>query len=178
MAINDLTINPTQVSSFSHSATSSIDTVARLQGTDVYEGVANPTSSQPQPTQNGQLCTYQSSPIPHTHTSQFCEQVTDPTSDEAGAGAGPTFQGGRDAKRALNAGAGVVEARPGILEGTNIPPLSNDEPEFGAPSNKSSTAPAGTASTISGGAKIALGTVTGNQETLDQGRQEYYGEKH
>ncbi|ELU41715.1 Sgt1 [Rhizoctonia solani AG-1 IA] len=142
MAINDLTINPTQVSSFSHSATH-----------------------------------------PPLTLSLVCrELVTDPTSDEAGAGAGPTFQGGRDAKRALNAGAGVVEARPGILEGTNIPPLSNDEPEFGesftehAPSNKSSTAPAGTASTISGGAKIALGTVTGNQETLDQGRQEYYGE--
>ncbi|KAF8708389.1 SGS protein, partial [Rhizoctonia solani] len=123
MAINDLTINPTQ-------------------GTDVYEGVANPTSSS-------------------TSTDPKRDNfVTDPTSDEAGAGAGPTFQGGRDAKRALNAGAGVVEARPGIIEGTNIPPLSNDEPEFGAPSNKSSTAPAGTASTISGGAKIALGTVT------------------
>jgi uncharacterized protein YjbJ (UPF0337 family) len=49
---------------------------------------------------------------------------------------------------------------------------------IGAPSNKSSTNSTGAASTISGGAKIAFGTVTGNQETLDQGRQEYYGEKH
>ena len=57
--------------------------------------------------------------------------MTDPTTDEAGAGAGPNFQGGRDAKRALRDAAGVVEARPGIIEGANIAPLSNEEPDFG-----------------------------------------------
>ncbi|CAE6425351.1 unnamed protein product [Rhizoctonia solani] len=135
-------------------------TINPAQGADVYDGVTNPTSSST------------------SNDPKRDNFVTDPTSDEAGAGAGPTFQGGRDARRALNANAGVVEACPSILEGTSIPPLSNDEPGFGAPSNKSSTTSAGAASTISGGAKIAFGTVTGNQETLDQGRQEYYGEKH
>ncbi|KAL5641247.1 hypothetical protein ACGC1H_001659 [Rhizoctonia solani] len=123
---------------------------------DVYDGVANPTSSS------------------LTSDPKRDNFVTDPTSDEAGAGAGPGFQGGKDAKRALKNAAGVVEARPGILEKANIAPLSNEEPEFGAPSTQTSTA----TSTLSGGAKIAFGTVTGNQDTLEQGRQEYYGEKH
>lgn len=58
-------------------------------------------------------------------------QVTDPTSEEMGAGAGPTFEGGKDAERALKPGAGVVEARPGIIADSNIAPLSGEEPEFG-----------------------------------------------
>ncbi|KAL5641248.1 hypothetical protein ACGC1H_001659 [Rhizoctonia solani] len=94
MSLNDLSINP------SH-------------GPDVYDGVANPTSSS------------------LTSDPKRDNFVTDPTSDEAGAGAGPGFQGGKDAKRALKNAAGVVEARPGILEKANIAPLSNEEPEFG-----------------------------------------------
>ncbi|EUC66771.1 Sgt1 [Rhizoctonia solani AG-3 Rhs1AP] len=137
MSLNDLSINPSQA--------------------NVYNGVANPTSSS------------------LTSDPKRDNFVTDPTSDEAGAGAGPGFQGGQDAKRALKNAAGVVEAHPGILEEVNIPPLSNEEPGFDAPSTqKTSTA----TSTLSGGAKIAFGTVTGNQDTLEQGRQEYYGEKH
>lgn len=58
-------------------------------------------------------------------------QVTDPTSEDVGAGVGPTFQGGKDAERALKPGAGVVEAKPGIIADSNIAPLSRDEPEFG-----------------------------------------------
>lgn len=50
-------------------------------------------------------------------------QVDDPTSTEKGAGAGGTFAGGKDAKTALNAQAGVVESRPGIIESSNIEPL-------------------------------------------------------
>ncbi|CUA76758.1 hypothetical protein RSOLAG22IIIB_02230 [Rhizoctonia solani] len=137
MSLNDLSIRPNQ-------------------GTDVYDGVTNPTSS---------------SIANDPKRDNF---VTNPTSDEAGAGAGPGFQGGKDAEQALKHAAGVVEAHPGILEGAKIAPLSDEEPEFGAPSTQTSTA----ASTLSGGAKIAYGTVTGNQTTLEQGKQEYYGENH
>ena len=41
-------------------------------------------------------------------------------SEEVGAGAGSDFQGARDARKAMNAEAGVVEGRPGILESTNL----------------------------------------------------------
>jgi hypothetical protein len=50
--------------------------------------------------------------------------VEDPTSEEVGAGAGANFGGDRDAKRAMKPAAGVVEARPGIIEDTHIDPLS------------------------------------------------------
>ncbi|KAG8936519.1 hypothetical protein FRC02_001485 [Tulasnella sp. 418] len=52
-------------------------------------------------------------------------QVDDPTRDEAGAGAGKNFRGGKDAKNAMRQGAGVVEARPGIVESTHISPLDD-----------------------------------------------------
>ncbi|KAG8892171.1 hypothetical protein FRC00_012519 [Tulasnella sp. 408] len=83
-------------------------TLGGAKGTDIYPGVANPTSS-----------SNTSNPL----TENF---VQDPTSDEAGAGAGPGFRGGRDAKAALKSGAGVVEARPGIIESTQIAPLQED----------------------------------------------------
>ncbi|KAG8898582.1 hypothetical protein FRC00_002624 [Tulasnella sp. 408] len=83
-------------------------TLGGAKGTDIYPGVANPTSS-----------SNTSNPL----TENF---VQDPTSDEAGAGAGPGFRGGRDAKAALKSGAGVVEARPGIIESTHIAPLQED----------------------------------------------------
>lgn len=71
-------------------------------------------------------------PIPFDRAYMICTiQVSDPTTKETGAGAGPNFHGGKDAKRALKSGAGVVESRPGILEEANIALLSNEEPEFG-----------------------------------------------
>jgi len=75
------------------------------KGADVYPGVMNATSS--------------------SDTSNPMAQnfVDDPTSTEKGAGAGATFAGGKDAKAALRAGAGVVEARPGIIDSSNIEPL-------------------------------------------------------
>ncbi|KAG9121159.1 hypothetical protein FRC07_002996 [Ceratobasidium sp. 392] len=125
------------------------------QGADVYSGVANPTAAS------------------ITNDPKRDNFVTDPTSAEAGAGAGPTFQGGQDAERALKSGAGVVEARPGLIESTTIPPLSQDEPGFNAPTNSTATSTGGVGSTLSGGAKIAYGTVTGDQATLEQGKKEY-----
>ena len=49
--------------------------------------------------------------------------MDNPTSDEIGAGGGANFRGGRDAKASLRQGAGVVEARPGIIENSHIAPL-------------------------------------------------------
>lgn len=77
-------------------------------GVDVYPGVANPTQSNSQ-----------GNPM----DSNFVADPTDPT---PGAGAGPTFAGARDAKRALNAEGGVTESRPGIIESTNIQPLNSE----------------------------------------------------
>ncbi|KAG9099488.1 hypothetical protein FS749_001169 [Ceratobasidium sp. UAMH 11750] len=127
------------------------------QPLDVYSGVANPTAAS------------------ITNDPKRDNFVTDPTSEEAGAGAGPTFQGGKDAERALKPGAGVVEARPGLIESSNIPPLSGDEPGFNAPSNTTATS-TGVGSTLSGGAKVAYGTLAGDQATLEQGKREYYGD--
>ena len=58
-------------------------------------------------------------------------QVTDPTDDNFGAGAGPNFRGHRDAARNFRQSAGVCEGRPGIIESTHIAPL-NDTPSNGA----------------------------------------------
>ncbi|GJJ12233.1 hypothetical protein Clacol_006474 [Clathrus columnatus] len=77
-------------------------------GIDVYPGVANPTQSNVQG---------------NPYDSNF---VTDPTDPTAGAGAGPNFNGGRDAKRALHAESGVVESNPEIIKSTNIDPLNSE----------------------------------------------------
>lgn len=52
--------------------------------------------------------------------------MTDPTTPSRGAGAGPGFKGHEDAARALKPAAGVVEARTGIIESTNIDPLNEN----------------------------------------------------
>ncbi|KAK7466980.1 hypothetical protein VKT23_004043 [Stygiomarasmius scandens] len=78
------------------------------QGTDVHPGVANPTAS-----------SNNSDPM----QSNF---VTDPTTDDRGAGAGPTFEGDRMAARNFKQTAGVVEGRPGIIETSNIDPLNEN----------------------------------------------------
>lgn len=50
-------------------------------------------------------------------------QVKDPTSSDFGAGAPSNFQGHIQAKKAMNAEAGVIEGQPGIIESSNIDPL-------------------------------------------------------
>ncbi|CAE6435115.1 unnamed protein product [Rhizoctonia solani] len=153
MSLNDTSMNLTKASPFNVSSMHRLLTSSSITGNcplcpEVYDGLANPTSSS------------------NTSDPKKANFVTDPTTDEVGAGAGSGFQGGKDAKRALKDAAGVVEDRPGILEGANIAPLSQEEPEFGAPSTKTSTA----GSTLSGGAKIAFGTITGNEDRTDAER--------
>jgi len=77
-------------------------------GVDTYPGVANPTSS---------------SNISDPMSTNF---VTDPTTEDRGAGAGPNFDGDQQATRNFKQTAGVVEGRPGIIESTNIDPLNEN----------------------------------------------------
>jgi hypothetical protein len=67
-----------------------------------------------------------------TLDSNIALQVNDPTTDDTGAGAGPNFQGDREARRFLSETSGVVENRPGLIESTNIDPL-NENSNKGAP---------------------------------------------
>lgn len=53
-------------------------------------------------------------------------QVTDPTSANRGAGAGPNFDGHLQAARGFKETAGVVEGRPGVIETANIDPLNQN----------------------------------------------------
>ncbi|KAJ3794452.1 hypothetical protein GGU11DRAFT_844535 [Lentinula aff. detonsa] len=77
-------------------------------GVDTYPGVANPTSSSDN-----------SNPLVNNF-------VTDPTTEERGAGAGANFEGDRQATRNFSQTAGVVEGRPGIIESSNIDPLNEN----------------------------------------------------
>jgi len=52
--------------------------------------------------------------------------MQDPTTPTLGAGAGPNFQGHKQAQRTLNSTAGVIEHHPGIIESTNIDPLNEN----------------------------------------------------
>ncbi|KAG9027099.1 hypothetical protein FS837_004374 [Tulasnella sp. UAMH 9824] len=81
--------------------------IAGNKGNAVYPGIANAKRSS------------------NFHNSLAENFVLDPTTDEKGAGAGPGFRGGRDAKAAMKAGAGVVEARPDIIETTHVAPLQD-----------------------------------------------------
>ena len=78
----------------------------RHSGADVYPGSANPTSS-----------SNHANPMRNNF-------VDDPTTASRGAGAGPNFDGDRQAQRNFSQTAGVVEGRPGIIESTHIDPLS------------------------------------------------------
>ncbi|KAH9484325.1 hypothetical protein JR316_0003806 [Psilocybe cubensis] len=77
-------------------------------GANTYPGIANPTPS--------------SGAVDPT-ASNF---VNDPTTATRGAGAGLNFEGHKNAKQNLRDAAGVVEARPGIIETTNIDPLNEN----------------------------------------------------
>ncbi|KAK7043614.1 hypothetical protein VNI00_008225 [Paramarasmius palmivorus] len=97
------------------------DKSMRNIGTDVHPGVANPTSHSDN-----------SDPL----KSNF---VTDPTTDDRGAGAGPNFEGDRMAARNFKETAGVVEGRPGIIETTNIDPLNENSNKDDGWANATST---------------------------------------
>lgn len=51
-------------------------------------------------------------------------QVEDPTTHELGAGAGRNFDGHKQAARNYKQTAGVIEARPGIIESSHIAPFN------------------------------------------------------
>lgn len=53
-------------------------------------------------------------------------QVNDPTTEDTGAGAGPRFEGHKQAQRNFNETSGVVEGKPGIIESSNIDPLNEN----------------------------------------------------
>ncbi|KAF7338361.1 G-patch domain-containing protein [Mycena venus] len=149
---------------------------AGAQGVGVYPGVANPTSS--------------SMPTNPMETNF----VTDPTTSERGAGAGPNFEGDKQAKRLFKETAGVIEAEPGIIESTNVHPLrpdSNDDDGWAhatvKPGSQSTSEPGmaaqatnmatEAANMATGAAKMAYGYTTGNEEVKRAGTEAVYGKK-
>jgi len=153
-------------------------TLGGNKGIDLHPGVANPTSSS-------------------THADPLAANfVTDPTSDNVGAGAGPDFSGDREAARNFSKTSGVVEGRPGIIESASIDPLNeNSNKQDGwanatnAPSSTSatagSTAPSyassattaatSAASVASGAAKLAYGHAAGDEATKQAGKEAVWG---
>ncbi|KAH9926138.1 uncharacterized protein B0H18DRAFT_1094758 [Fomitopsis serialis] len=155
-------------------------TLGGNKGIDLHPGVANPTSSS-------------------THADPLAAnfvRVTDPTSDDVGAGAGPDFSGDREAARNFSKTSGVVEGRPGIIESANIDPLNeNSNKEDGwanatnAPSStgatagptassyasNATTAAASAASVAAGAAKLAYGHAAGDEATKQAGKEAVWG---
>jgi hypothetical protein len=134
-----------------------------VRGVDAYPGVTNPTAS--------------------GHTDAVSANFTDnPTTRERGAGAGSNFQGGRDARRAVNSQAGVCEAHPGIIETTNIDPLNENSNKNDGWANATKTsAPAksylsSATQVVTGSAKMAYGTLVGDKETAQSGKRDVYGQ--
>jgi len=147
-------------------------TIAGAKAVDTYPGVANPTSF----SSNG-------NPI----AGNF---VDNPTSDDLGAGAGPNFEGGQQAKRTLNDTAGVV-GQTGIIESTNIDPLNeNSNKDDGFANMTTDTRSKADANleqgrgvgqrayeTASGAAQMAYGHVVGDESAKKAGQEAMYGER-
>ncbi|EGN95439.1 hypothetical protein SERLA73DRAFT_186440 [Serpula lacrymans var. lacrymans S7.3] len=136
------------------------------KGVDIHPGVANPTSHS-------------------THANPLSSNfVTDPTTQERGAGAGANFEGDKEAARNFSQTSGSCEGRPGIIESTNIDPLNeNSNKDDGWANDKStraSNAP-GTgsriASTVEGAANYAYGVATGDHTTKEAGKEAIFGKK-
>jgi len=144
------------------------------KGSDVYDGLANPTS--------------------HTNTSNpfTTNFVEDPTTEELGAGAGPGFQGHIQAAKNFKNTAGVIEGRPGIIESTHIEPLKEDTSfkdqweDAGVSSTSTGSPGSGmirtaidlgnaTSSMMTGAVKMAYGSVAGNEEAFKAGKEAVYG---
>ncbi|KAI0032325.1 hypothetical protein K488DRAFT_78526 [Vararia minispora EC-137] len=145
--------------------------IGAAKGSDIYPGVANPTSHSTQA---------------DPYMTNF---VTDPTSGELGAGVGNRFRGHEQAARNFKQTAGVVEGRPGIIETTNIDPLNENSNKDDGWANASRTAGGGTedatafasslassaAGMASGAAKYAYGLATGDEESRQQGSETLFG---
>ncbi|KAI0059088.1 hypothetical protein BV25DRAFT_1809609 [Artomyces pyxidatus] len=142
------------------------------KGVDVHPGVANPTAS-------------------NTHSDPLSSNfVTDPTASDFGAGAGPNFQGHKQAARTLKETSGVVEGRPGIIESTNIDPLNENSNKDDGWANATRTpgsdssggvlsgaagAAYGAANAAAGAAKYAYGHVAGDEQTKKAGSDALFG---
>jgi len=147
-------------------------TLGGNKGIDVHPGVANPT-------------------ISSTHADPLAANfVTDPTTDEFGAGAGANFTGHKDAARNFRETAGVVEGRPGIIETSNIDPLNEDSNKddgwANATSTRSTAAGAlntaagmaqGAATTAGGAAQMAYGHLMGDEAAKQAGKESVYGKR-
>ncbi|KAI0340114.1 hypothetical protein BDW22DRAFT_440084 [Trametopsis cervina] len=152
-------------------------TLIGARGVDAYPGVANPTSA-----------SINSDPL----AANF---VTDPTSEDTGAGAGPNFDGARQAQRNFSKTAGVVEGRPGIIESTNIDPLNENSNKDDGWANVRSTSVSGVTSTTqratgavgsaasaaanfaTGAAKFAYGHAMGDETTKQAGAEAVWGKE-
>ncbi|KAL1746363.1 hypothetical protein HDZ31DRAFT_72944 [Schizophyllum fasciatum] len=140
-------------------------------GADVYPGVANPTGS-----------SNHANPMRNNF-------VDDPTSEARGAGAGPNFDGDRQAKRNFSQTAGVVEGRPGIIESTHIDPLSESANKDDGWANATQTpgrhqaTVADTAKSIAtsaaavatGTAQAAYGYAVGDEQAKKAGKEAVFG---
>ncbi|KAH9923942.1 uncharacterized protein BXZ73DRAFT_103676 [Epithele typhae] len=145
------------------------------RGVDIHPGVANPTSH-----------SNHGDPL----ASNF---VTDPTTDDMGAGAGPNFQGHKQAARGFTENAGVCEGRPGVIESTHIDPLAEDsndddgwaktKPTQGQPRSgmtgvaqgaysTASDMATGAASMASGLGQAAYQYVAGDEKTRKSGKEQ------
>ncbi|KAK7689121.1 hypothetical protein QCA50_007812 [Cerrena zonata] len=128
-------------------------TLIGARGVDVHPGVANPTESS-------------------THSDPLANNfVTDPTSDSMGAGVSSSrFTGHQDARKNFAQTAGVVEGRPGIIESTNIDPLSESSNKDDGWANARSTNTTGISATANGAlnqaASAALSAAGWRQELL------------
>jgi len=138
------------------------------KGVDVYPTVANPTSHNSN-----------SNPVGNNFT------------DELGEGAGRGWKQGRHRHAARNFGktAGVIEARPGIIETCHIDPLNESslyEDEWKNPSSCGSAAPttpgAGGAAildsaavVVGGSVRMAYGALVGDEQAKQAGKEAVYG---
>jgi len=77
------------------------------KGSHIYPGITNPTKS-------------------GTTDALASNFVDNPTTPSKGAGAGAHFKGHLHAKRAMKEHYGFIESHPGIIETTNIDPLTHD----------------------------------------------------
>ncbi|KZT11614.1 uncharacterized protein LAESUDRAFT_741047 [Laetiporus sulphureus 93-53] len=145
------------------------------KGIDLYPGVANPTASS-------------------THSDPLASNFV---SNATGAGEGPGFSGGREARRNFSKTAGVVEGRPGIIESANIDPLNENSNKDDGWANASGTGAdaggwsstasdavdttssyAASAATVAAGTtKMAYGHVVGDEATKQAGKEQVWGKQ-
>lgn len=109
------------------------------KGVGVHPGVANPTAVAAVDPMTANFVRPYVSRIAFNKLTTRPSQVTDPTSETVGAGAGENFTGHKDAQRNFSKTAGVVEGRPGIIESTHIDPLSETSNKGGHAYHKFNT---------------------------------------